>query len=388
MLLPDSALSSSAWAFELDFVPPFRFAMVENGVFRGAYPTLRNFPFLKRMKIKTILSLTPEEATFDLKEFAKAEKVQLRYIQAERHKGDPQLLPSDLNDALHLITNAEMHPIYIHCLDGRHVIGLVVMALRKLQCWDYASMQFEYERFARESNNETAFISDYGGGLTLPVRLPAWLWGGSWLDADNKPRKHPTLKVKYAASTLGTASSTSANSTTLLSPSSATSSSGIAAKSHVSSTSDVLSSSANDLMNLLSSPSAAPDTKAAGDGRATSQTSAAAQYIDLSSLGSLHFTLSPMHSEANRRTAPIAELQSLSVRCTVARIAAVAPPATGQGATVGDNSQSKVAGAPSAAAQSSGTLSASSEATTLGGSLVGALSAPPKRLKRSSSFDF
>jgi hypothetical protein len=29
-------------------IPPFRFAMVEEGVYRGAYPTERNFRFLKR----------------------------------------------------------------------------------------------------------------------------------------------------------------------------------------------------------------------------------------------------------------------------------------------------------------------------------------------------
>jgi hypothetical protein len=50
-------------------VPPFRFAIVEDGVYRGAYPTLKNFPYLKTLKLKTIISLIPEPPTLDLDDF-------------------------------------------------------------------------------------------------------------------------------------------------------------------------------------------------------------------------------------------------------------------------------------------------------------------------------
>jgi hypothetical protein len=40
-------------------IPPFRFSIVELDVYRGAYPTLKNFPFLKTLALKTIISLTP-----------------------------------------------------------------------------------------------------------------------------------------------------------------------------------------------------------------------------------------------------------------------------------------------------------------------------------------
>jgi hypothetical protein len=184
--------------FTLDFVPPFRFASVEDGLFRGAYPVLRNFPFLKHIGIRTILSLTPEPATYDLKVFCKSENIELKYVQADRHKGEPQLLPTDLNEALNVLVQADNYPIYVHCLDGRHVVGLVIMALRKLQCWDYAAMQLEYERFTKEGNNETAYVMDYAGGLTLPLRVPSWLQHSPLLfDSDGRARRHPTLKIKH-----------------------------------------------------------------------------------------------------------------------------------------------------------------------------------------------
>jgi tyrosine-protein phosphatase OCA6 len=41
-------------------VPPFRFAAVENGVYRGAYPTLRNLRFLQRLRLATVVCISPE----------------------------------------------------------------------------------------------------------------------------------------------------------------------------------------------------------------------------------------------------------------------------------------------------------------------------------------
>ncbi len=48
-----------AMARPFKLIPPFRFSIVELDVYRGAYPTLKNFPFLKTLALKTIISLTP-----------------------------------------------------------------------------------------------------------------------------------------------------------------------------------------------------------------------------------------------------------------------------------------------------------------------------------------
>lgn len=177
----------------LSHVPPFRFARVEAGVYRGAYPVLRNFPYVRRLRLRTIVSLVPEPPTYDLKCFAEAAHIQLHHIHAERAKGEVQLLPSELSEALQLIMNKDMHPLYIHCLDGRHVTGLVIMALRKLLQWDAKAAHAEYLRFTREVQDEVAFIADYTGPLLVPPHLPTWLWGGSLYDsATGLPKKLPT----------------------------------------------------------------------------------------------------------------------------------------------------------------------------------------------------
>jgi tyrosine-protein phosphatase OCA6 len=41
-------------------VPPLRFSLVEEGVYRGAYPSLINLRFLHRLGLRSIISLLPE----------------------------------------------------------------------------------------------------------------------------------------------------------------------------------------------------------------------------------------------------------------------------------------------------------------------------------------
>lgn len=40
-------------------IPPFRFGVVQSGIYRGAYPKPHNFHFLKRLGLKTIITLAP-----------------------------------------------------------------------------------------------------------------------------------------------------------------------------------------------------------------------------------------------------------------------------------------------------------------------------------------
>lgn len=54
---------------EAKLSPPHRFAMVNPGIYRGAYPVLPNFRFLSRLQLKTIVSLTPEPPTTDIISF-------------------------------------------------------------------------------------------------------------------------------------------------------------------------------------------------------------------------------------------------------------------------------------------------------------------------------
>lgn len=69
------------WLTMDSICPPLRWNMVEIGLSRGAYPVLRNFRHLSRMRLKTIVSLIPEPPSNDLVEFARMAGIELVYIQ-------------------------------------------------------------------------------------------------------------------------------------------------------------------------------------------------------------------------------------------------------------------------------------------------------------------
>jgi hypothetical protein len=100
-----------------------------------------------------------------------------------------------------MIIVAHDAPIYIHCYDGTHITGMIIMCLRKLQCWDVSTVHAEFSRFMRGgiiTNEESQFVSSFNGnacehnlalgkrgfnagsgdGIGLPLHLPEWLWQG------------------------------------------------------------------------------------------------------------------------------------------------------------------------------------------------------------------
>ena len=68
----DSISSPLLELYHQAFVPPFRFGFVDEGLSRGAYPTLRNFRYLARLRLSTIISLVPEQPNNDLVDYANA----------------------------------------------------------------------------------------------------------------------------------------------------------------------------------------------------------------------------------------------------------------------------------------------------------------------------
>jgi len=61
--------------------PPLRFGRINPCLYRGAYPTLRNFRFLRRLQLKSIISMTPEQPSKDILDFAAAENIEVFHFQ-------------------------------------------------------------------------------------------------------------------------------------------------------------------------------------------------------------------------------------------------------------------------------------------------------------------
>ncbi|RLO07620.1 hypothetical protein DYB28_000738 [Aphanomyces astaci] len=176
-------------------IPPFRFTTVETRLYRGAYPTLPNFRFLRRLKLKTLVSVIPEPPTKDLVDFCAHEGIVHHTFHAEKYSSDSVTVPpSTVVAILHVLLSNENLPIYIHCLDGANVIGVVVMALRKLQNWTKLATLQEFCRFTRDHSvekDESEYLSTFSAEITVPLQVPRWLWNGVRI------QKHPTMIITH-----------------------------------------------------------------------------------------------------------------------------------------------------------------------------------------------
>jgi hypothetical protein len=100
---------------QTSLTPPTRFAYVNPGVSRGAYPTLRNFRFLSRLQLKTIVSLTPEPPTADLVLFADMAGIQLVHLQVTRLCPLSEGLQETLVNAVNVSVDVYMYTcIYVY----------------------------------------------------------------------------------------------------------------------------------------------------------------------------------------------------------------------------------------------------------------------------------
>ena len=170
-------------------VPPLRYELVEDKLYRGSYPTLRNLPFLARLRLKSLLSLTPEPPTSDLTSFCKAEGIQLHHYHVAQPIEDPVLPSPILSSALSHLLELEHLPVYIHCLDGRGITSLLVAALRRLQGWAVPSIVEEYGRFNDSPDGVHSLLDTWKGPVPIPRNLPHWLWDGKHV------AHHPHVQV-------------------------------------------------------------------------------------------------------------------------------------------------------------------------------------------------
>ena len=172
------------------FIPPFRFSYVEKDVFRGAYPVSLNFGFLKTLHLKTIISLIPSVVDDDLKNFCQSEGIINHCYSVPKFASQVIITATTITEIIHIMCNNENLPLYVHCLDGGHTTGLIIMCLRKLQMWSSRSMFNEFTTFINDPENcEEEFVNNYKATFEISNNRPKWLQHLSG------KKTHPTLRV-------------------------------------------------------------------------------------------------------------------------------------------------------------------------------------------------
>jgi tyrosine-protein phosphatase OCA6 len=187
-------------------IPPFRYANVEDGVYRGAHPSLRNFRFIRRLHLRTLILILPEQPSSDIEQFCTAERITLIYRRADKYDdGDAiSMTPALISSLLELLVDPARHPVYITCRDGGHHTGLVIMCLRRLQHWTNSAIHEEHRRYTKVNEihyQEEQFVEAFSGPVTLPGGpIPRWLWNGVRISA------HPAVKLVAPAPVASTSS--------------------------------------------------------------------------------------------------------------------------------------------------------------------------------------
>ena len=133
-----------------EMIPPENFSHVVGEIYRSSFPRIENFDFLlKRLQLKSILVLIPEEYPVENLEFMKQSGIKLFQVGMSGNKEPFVNIPSDLlTRALEIVLNPENQPILIHCNRGKHRTGCLIGCIRKLQNWSLTMIFDEYRRFA------------------------------------------------------------------------------------------------------------------------------------------------------------------------------------------------------------------------------------------------
>ncbi|GAC72991.1 molecular chaperone Prefoldin, subunit 3 [Moesziomyces antarcticus T-34] len=140
-------------------VPPLNFSMVSRGIYRSGHPNERNFEFLRRLNLKSVMYLGTEDYRSNMTSWTASQGIQTFHLRLAINKEPTaEMDEADVVRALQLILQPANWPMLIHCNKGKYRVGCIVGLLRRLQGWSHTSIFEEYTRFAGTKISDLEFI--------------------------------------------------------------------------------------------------------------------------------------------------------------------------------------------------------------------------------------
>ncbi|PKI82343.1 protein-tyrosine-phosphatase [Malassezia vespertilionis] len=159
-------------------VPPLNFDMVAPGVYRSGHPNERNFGFLKRLQLRSIVYLASDEYRPNVLQWAKREGLRIFHHRVNMNK-EPftEMDEGEVASALVHVLDQRHLPVLVHCNKGKYRVGCLVGCVRRLQGWSHINILEEYARFAGDKIADEEFIEmfDLSRVQLDPEHKPAWL---------------------------------------------------------------------------------------------------------------------------------------------------------------------------------------------------------------------
>ncbi|CAI9292495.1 unnamed protein product [Lactuca saligna] len=148
------------------YIPPFNFAVVDDGIFRSGFPDTTNLSFLKTLGLRSIIYLCPEPYPEENLEFLNANAIQLHQFGIQKSKDQNPIMEiqeGKIRDALKVLMDPKNRPVLIHCKRGKHRTGCVVGCFRKLKNGCMSAIHQEYKHFAGDKSrvSDQKFIETF-----------------------------------------------------------------------------------------------------------------------------------------------------------------------------------------------------------------------------------
>ncbi|EPQ29761.1 uncharacterized protein PFL1_02434 [Pseudozyma flocculosa PF-1] len=158
----------------LTVVPPLNFDMISPGVYRSGHPNERNFGFLKRLNLKSVMYLANEEYRTNMTTWAQSQGIRIFHFRLDLNKEPLAEMDSTMvTSALLTILDPRNLPMLIHCNKGKYRVGCMAGLLRRLQGWSHTSIFEEYARFAGSRIADTEFIEVFDLSPVYAARINA-----------------------------------------------------------------------------------------------------------------------------------------------------------------------------------------------------------------------
>lgn len=149
------------------YFPPLNFGIIDSDLYRCGHPQIINYPFLKSLKLKTIIYIGDKTNNWEYYKWIKEEGIQFIHLPIKIELNDKSV--KDFKYLLSIIKMNDNYPILIHSNKGKHRVGFIVALIRKnLQNWLLAPIYDEYNKYAKfgkEDNIELQFIELFDASM-------------------------------------------------------------------------------------------------------------------------------------------------------------------------------------------------------------------------------
>jgi protein tyrosine/serine phosphatase len=183
---------------------PVNFQVIAPGLYRSSYPQVAHFLQLEGLKLKTIVTLVPEELPEPYTAFMSRCGITHYHIPILANKDPERYTPDEtVYKVVELMLNKENYPMLIHCNKGKHRTGCITASFRRVIGWTHEACIEEYERYSKPKDRvlDKVFIERFDPQPLKPIAIENNFVGGVY----RQPVFGTTNYSSYTAATMNTA---------------------------------------------------------------------------------------------------------------------------------------------------------------------------------------